>query len=45
MEQARAHCQAGIRLQALKLGDNALSEGVKVTIHVQTLQSLDVAKY
>jgi hypothetical protein len=32
-------------LQALKLGDNALSEGVKVTIHVQILQSLEVAKY
>src|SRR5262245_1888399 len=27
---------------ALKLGDNTLNEGVKVKMHVQTLQSLDV---
>jgi len=31
--------------RTLELGDNALNEGVKVEIHVQTLQNLDVAKY
>jgi hypothetical protein len=31
--------------RALKSGNNALHEGVKVAIHVQTLQNLDVAKY
>ena len=29
--------------RALELGDNASNEGMKVKIHVQTLQSLDVA--